>query len=193
MTTYYKNVFLCHIGDAGLSGIKHTLDAALRRIYSGIKLGLLQKGEKISPQWAHVSHSNDIPAVTFSSLEFLNNQTSIPTSILCDLAPLWLVQLHDPVTLLFPIYCFAPLMMASFLYLTLDSRLTSTQAYSIHAFPALSHLEEGKGHELRHSGKSLYLLFAWNNFLLCPQPYASWCCLCFQERNIHQLIKPILF
>ena len=73
MTTYYKNVFLCHIRDAGLSGIKHTLNVALRRIYSGIKLSLLQKGEKISAQWTHVSHSNDVPAVTFSLLEFLNN------------------------------------------------------------------------------------------------------------------------
>ena len=81
----------CHIRDAGLNGIKHTLNFAFRHIYCGIKLTYYRREKKTSPQWTPVSNSNGIPAVIFSLLELLNNWTLIPTFILCDLAPLWLV------------------------------------------------------------------------------------------------------
>ena len=38
----------CHIRDAGLNGIKHTLNFAFRHTYCRIKVSLLQKGEKKS-------------------------------------------------------------------------------------------------------------------------------------------------
>lgn len=48
MTTFTKMSSFCHIRDAGLNGIKHTLNFAFRHIYCGINLSLLQKGEKKS-------------------------------------------------------------------------------------------------------------------------------------------------
>ena len=132
MTTYYKNVFLLSYQRCRTEWYQtHPQFCFQAHILQNQAQPTTERRKKISPQWTHVSNTNDIPAVIFSLLEFLNNWTLIPTFILCDLAPLWLVQLHDLVTLLFHIYCFTPLMMASFLYLTLDPRLTSTQAYSI--------------------------------------------------------------